>query len=50
MAEGVIDRLWSREDFIARMDAAETPKKRGPYQKPNAPALSEATPGEENAN
>jgi hypothetical protein len=38
MAAGVSDRLWSVEDIVALIDAAETePKKRGPY-KPRQPA------------
>ena len=41
MAAGVTDRLWNWEDFIARMDAADKPKKRAPYQKHNAPALTD---------
>ena len=36
MAAGVSDRLWSMEDVVALIDAAEgEPKKRGPY-KPQA--------------
>jgi IS1 family transposase len=42
MAAGVTDRLWSWEDFIARMDAAEEPKKRAPYKMHKARALSGA--------
>lgn len=38
MAAGVTDRLWSFEDIVAMIDAAEgEPKKRGPY-KPRQPA------------
>jgi IS1 family transposase len=38
MAAGISDRLWSMEDIVALMDAAEgEPKKRGPY-KPHQPA------------
>lgn len=33
MAAGLTDRLWSWEDVIAMMDAANTPKKRGSYKK-----------------
>lgn len=34
MAAGVSDRLWSMEDVVALIDAAEGPaKKRGPYKK-----------------
>jgi hypothetical protein len=37
MAAGVSDRLWSMEDVVALMDAAEgEPKKRGSY-KPRQP-------------
>jgi IS1 family transposase len=42
MAAGVTDVLWSWEDFITRMDASSEPKKRAPYKKPNAPALTRA--------
>src|ERR1700674_969596 len=38
MAAGISDRLWSMEDIVALVDAAEgEPKKRGPY-KPRRPA------------
>ncbi len=30
---GLTDRLWSWEDILAIMDAADEPKKRGPYKK-----------------
>ena len=41
MAAGMTDRLWSMEDVIARIDAAQAvPAKRGPYKKR----------GEENSN
>jgi len=33
IAAGLSDRLWSWEDIIAIMDAADEPKKRGPYKK-----------------
>lgn len=36
MAAGVSDRLWSWEEIIGLMDAAEQPKKRGPYKKRDA--------------
>lgn len=37
MAAGVTDRLWSMEDVIARIDAAQpVPTKRGPYKKRQA--------------
>jgi hypothetical protein len=42
MAAGVTDRLWSWEDFIARMDAADEPKKRAPYKMRKARDLSRA--------
>jgi hypothetical protein len=33
MAAGVSDRLWSMEDIVAMIDAAEgEPKKRGSYK------------------
>jgi IS1 family transposase len=33
MAANVTDRLWGWEEIVASMDAAEQPKKRGPYRK-----------------
>ncbi|WP_199698960.1 IS1 family transposase [Oleomonas cavernae] len=36
MAAKITDKLWSWEDIIARMDARETPKPRGPYKKRGA--------------
>ncbi len=36
MAAGLTDKLWSWEDVIAIIDAANPPKKRGPYKKPAA--------------
>jgi hypothetical protein len=33
MAAGLTDKLMGWEDLIAAMDAAEEPKKRGPYKK-----------------
>jgi IS1 family transposase len=33
MAAGLTDRLWSWEDVIAMIDAANPPKQRGPYKK-----------------
>jgi hypothetical protein len=33
MAAGLTTRLWSWEEMVARMDAAEQPKQRGPYKK-----------------
>jgi hypothetical protein len=33
MAGNLTDRLWSWEDIIEIMDAADEPKKRGPYKK-----------------
>jgi hypothetical protein len=56
MVAGATDRLWNWEDFLARMDAAETPKERGPYRKADAPALTQVIPDaqhpddEENSN
>jgi hypothetical protein len=41
MAAGVSDRLWSMEDVVALMDAAEgEPKKRGLYKARQAPPIS----------
>jgi len=36
MAAGLTDQLMSWEDMVNAMDAAEEPKKRGPYKKRNA--------------
>jgi IS1 family transposase len=36
IAAGLTDQLWSWEDILAIMDAAEEPKKRGPYKKRGA--------------
>jgi IS1 family transposase len=36
MATGLTDRLWSWEDVIAMIDAANPPKKRGAYKKKTA--------------
>jgi hypothetical protein len=33
MAAGLTDRVWDMTDIVAMIDAAETPKKRGPYKK-----------------
>ena len=33
MAAGIVDRLWSFEDVIARIDADAKPAQRGPYKK-----------------
>jgi hypothetical protein len=33
MAAGLTDRVWDMADTVAMIDAAETPKKRGPYKK-----------------
>lgn len=33
MAAALTDRLWSWEEIVARMDAANQPKRRGPYRK-----------------
>jgi hypothetical protein len=56
VAAGVTDRLWSWKILSPRMDAAERPKKGGPYRKADAPALTQVTPDaqhsdeEENSN
>jgi len=33
MQAGIADRLYSFEDILARIDARQTPRKRGPYRK-----------------
>jgi IS1 family transposase len=33
MAAGLTDRVWDMTDIVAMIDAAETPKKRGPYRR-----------------
>jgi len=39
MEAGITDKVWDWADFIAMMDAAIPPKKRGPYKKRAAAAL-----------
>jgi len=41
MAAGVTERLWSVEDIVDLLDAAEgEPKKRGPYKPQQAAEIS----------
>jgi hypothetical protein len=41
MAAGISDRLWSMQDIVALMEAAEgEPKKRGPYKPRQAAEIS----------
>jgi hypothetical protein len=35
-AAGIADRLYIFEDMLARIDAKQAPKKRGPYNKRGA--------------
>jgi hypothetical protein len=39
LAANLTDRLWGWDEIVASMDAAEQPKKRGPYRK-RAPEIS----------
>lgn len=32
MAAGVSDHVWSLEEIVGLLDAAQAPKKRGPYK------------------